>query len=436
MKTTKTPTTYVNVATDSNLISFGRLCRPAVDLLRLSTNTGQCTIGKGGQFGVDGNNYRISLTQTVNQSRTSNFNSRLKIQDVVTFYRLKSMMRFIGHVACLAGTLALGGPLVAHAQVEKPSIKFSQSWLFQAAQAMFPLAADRGYWKAEGLDVSIDRGSGSTSAVQRVVSGTHDLGFADVGTVVKWNAENPGRELLMVYVPEDGFPMVAVALKSRNIARPIDLEGKKIGAPSFDGARQMFPPFAKATGINQEKINWITMDGNLRETMLVRGEVDVITGFITSVIPSIERLGVKASDLNVIRYRDYKLDGFGNAIIGTREFVNKHPRTVTAFVKGLNRAMKDLITDPDAAIASIRARDPLISTETESARLRLYVKELLLTDNVRRNGFSAVEPAKLDATIASVIDAYSLKTSVTGSSVYTDRFLPPRSDRLPPAYRE
>jgi len=193
---------------------------------------------------------------------------------------------------------AMAFPLSAFAQLEKSSIKFSQSWLFQAAQAMFPLAADRGYWRTEGLDVTIDRGSGSTAAVQRVISGAYDLGFADVGTVVRWNAENPGRELMMVYVPEDGFPMVAVALKSKNITRPSDLEGKKVGAPTFDGARQMFPPFAKSAGINQAKVNWITVDGNLRETMLVRGEVDAITGFITSVIPSIERLGVKSSRSN------------------------------------------------------------------------------------------------------------------------------------------
>ncbi len=331
---------------------------------------------------------------------------------------------------------AMAFPLSAFAQLEKSSIKFSQSWLFQAAQAMFPLAADRGYWRTEGLDVTIDRGSGSTAAVQRVISGAYDLGFADVGTVVKWNAENPGRELMMVYVPEDGFPMVAVALKSKNISRPSDLEGKKVGAPTFDGARQMFPPFAKSAGINQAKVNWITVDGNLRETMLVRGEVDAITGFITSVIPSIERLGVKSSDLIVLRYRDYNLDGFGNAVIGTREFIEKHPKTVTAFVKGLNRAMKDLISDPDAAIASLRTRDPLISVETETARLKLYVRELLLTPNVRQNGFSAVDPKKLDDTIASVIDAYALKTTVAASSVYTDRFLPAKSDRIPPAFRE
>ncbi len=125
----------------------------------------------------------------------------------------------------------------AQAQLEKPSIKFSQGWLFQATQAQFPLAVDKGYWKAEGLEVAVDRGSGSATSIQRVVSGTHDIAYSDVGTIVKWNAENPGRELMIFYVAEDGFPLVAVSLKNKGITRPKDLEGRKLGAPSLRPSR-------------------------------------------------------------------------------------------------------------------------------------------------------------------------------------------------------
>ena len=75
-------------------------------------------------------------------------------------------------------------------------------------------------------------------------------------------------------------------MKSKGITKPKDLEGRKLGAPTFDGGRQMFPALAKANGLDMNKITWITMDANLRETLLVRGDVDVITGFLTSVVPS------------------------------------------------------------------------------------------------------------------------------------------------------
>jgi len=335
-------------------------------------------------------------------------------------------------IGCALLVLSAG----ALAQLEKPSIKFSQGWLFQATQAQFPLAADKGYWKAEGLEVTVDRGSGSATSIQRVVSGTHEIAYSDVGTIVKWNAENPGKELMMFYVAEDGFPLVAVSLKARGIVKPKDLEGRKLGAPVFDGGRQMFPAFAKANGIDLGKISWVTMDANLREQMLVKGDVDVITGFLTSAVPTLNGLGVKTADLNVLKYDDHNLDGFGNAVFATREFVERNPRTVAAFVKGLNRAMKELIADPKAAIAAIRGRDPIVNTELETDRLKLYVKELLLTPNVKANGFSSIDARKLERQIASVLDAFNIKAGMGVASVYTERFLPPRAERMPPPFKE
>jgi NitT/TauT family transport system substrate-binding protein len=337
--------------------------------------------------------------------------------------------------ACAALLLA-GAAAGASAQVEKSSLKFSQGWLFQATQAQFPLAVDKGYWKSEGLDVTVDRGNGSATSIQRVISGTHDIAYSDVGTIVKWNAENPQKQLMIFYVAEDGFPLVAVSLKKNNITKPKDLEGKKLGAPSFDGGRQMFPAFAKANGIDQGKVTWVTMDAALREQMLARGEVDVITGFLTSAVPSLNGLGVKTADLNIIKYDDYNLDGFGNAVFASKEFVEKNPQTIAAFTRGLNKAMKEMISNPKAAIDAIKGRDPLVSGDLESQRLVLYVKELLLTSNVKQNGFSAVDNKKMEAQIASVLDAFNVKTSMPVSAVYTDKFLPPKAERIPPAYKE
>lgn len=345
------------------------------------------------------------------------------------------MRSFPIRLALCGAVLALSGG-IASAQLEKPTIKFSQGWLFQATQAQFPLAYEKGYWKAQGLEVEVDRGSGSATSVQRVIAGTHDLAYADVGTIIKWNGENPDRPLLAVYVAEDGFPLGAFALKSKGIVKPKDLEGKTLGAPPFDGGRQMFPVFAKVNGIDPAKINWTSVDANLREQMLARSQVDVITGFVTSAVPTLNSLGIKTADLTVLRYKDYGMDGFGNAVFGTREFIEKNPKTVAAFVKGVNQALKTLISDPDAGIAALKTRDGLVSTERERQRLSLYVTELLLTPNVKANGFSAVQSKKLEQQIVDVNNAFNIKATMTPDSIYTERFLPPKTERLPPAWSD
>ena len=341
----------------------------------------------------------------------------------------------IRRLACTGLVLAAGATPVL-AQVEKPSLKFSMGWLFQATQAQFPLAAEKGFFKAEGLEVQVDRGSGSATSVQRVVSGAYDFSYADVGTVVKWNLENPGRELLMVYVAEDACPLVAVSLKKSNITKPKDLEGKRLGAPSFDGGRQMFPVFAKVNALDSSKITWLSMDANLREQMLAKGEVDTITGFMTSAVPSLGALGVKPADLSVIRYDANGLDCYGNAVITMREFAEKNPKTTLAFVKAVNRGMKEMVAQPKAGLEALKVRDPLINMDVEAGRMTLYIKELLLTPNVKENGFSAVSTARLQKSIDAVVEAFAAKTTATPASLYTERFLPPKAERIPPVWHE
>lgn len=347
---------------------------------------------------------------------------------------LRARRASIGLAALVLAAATL--PLSAQAQAEKASLKFSMGWLFQATQAQFPLAAEKGYWKSEGLDVTVDRGSGSATSVQRVVSGAYDFAYADVGTVIKWNLENPGRELMMVYVAEDACPLVAVSLKKTGISKPKDLEGKKLGAPSFDGGRQMFPVFAKTNGIDTTKVTWQSMDANLREQMLAKGEVDVITGFMTSAVPSLGALGVKPADLTVLRYDAFNFDCMGNAVIAMRDFVEKNPKTVAAFVKGVNLGMKELVANPKSALEALKGRDPLINMDVETGRMALYIRELLLTPNVKSNGFSTVGAPRMQKSIDAVIEAFALKTSATPASLYTERFLPSKAERVPPAYHE
>jgi NitT/TauT family transport system substrate-binding protein len=354
----------------------------------------------------------------------------------MTFSSSRLPFSFTILVRACAALLLAGAAVTANAQVEKPSIKFSQGWLFQATQAQFPLAVDKGYWKSEGLDVSVDSGSGSAASITRVVSGSHDMAYSDVGTIVKWNAEHPEKPLMMFYVPEDGFPLGVFSLKSKGLTKPKDLEGKKLGAPTFDGGRQMFPAFAKANGIDQAKITWITMAPNLREQMLARGDVDGITGFVTSAVPSLNGLGIKTADLNIMMYDDYNLDGFGNAVFATKEFVEKNPKTVAAFVKGLNKSFKEMIANPKEAIEALKGRDPVVDTTLESQRMTLYLKQLILTPNVKANGLAAIDPKKMERQIASVLDAFNIKANMTVASVYTDKFLPPKAERMPPPFKE
>src|SRR5271170_458288 len=116
--------------------------------------------------------------------------------------------------------LALG------AGADAKDIRISLDWAWQGGQAPFALAEQAGLFKAEGLDVVIDRGNGSADTVTRVASGAYDVGFGDLGPMVKLDAEQPDKALLAVLMLYDRSPLCAIALAKSGIKTPKDLEGK------------------------------------------------------------------------------------------------------------------------------------------------------------------------------------------------------------------
>ncbi len=117
-------------------------------------------------------------------------------------------------------------------------------WKYQAQMGVFFLAADRGYYRDENLDVTFDQGEGAGAAAPKIVSGTYDLGFGSIDSVVMLNALRPADAPVAVFLMYGRAPFV-IAVKSDSPIKTLkDLEGKTIGGPANDGALKLFPAFA------------------------------------------------------------------------------------------------------------------------------------------------------------------------------------------------
>jgi NitT/TauT family transport system substrate-binding protein len=340
-------------------------------------------------------------------------------------------MRFLSQVCVALGTLLL--PLAAQAQtVEKPDIKFTLEWAFQGPQSVFSFAADKEFFKNEGLNAQVDRGSGSTDAVVRVASGAYDFGWAELSSVVKYNAEHPGNRLVAVYVTHEHSANAVISIKGRGIAAPRDLEGKKVGSTAGSAARDIFDSFAKANGVDAGKIKTQTVSGSLRESMLVRNDLDAILGAITSGVLTVQSLGVKRDDIIVMPYGDFGVELYGHAVITTAAFAEKNPQTVVATVRAVNKALKAAIADPKAAVATLSGRDKLADLALEQERLVLMLQKLVLTKTVQAQGLSSVNPERMRKTMQIIHEAYGVKGEPDPATLYTDKFLPPPAERMPP----
>ena len=335
--------------------------------------------------------------------------------------------------ATLVCTALLTLTIEAHAQaVEKPNVRIMLDWVVQGTHAPFYVADERGYFKEAGLKAQIDGGKGAGNTIQFVASGTYDFGYADVPTLVKFNAQNPGKELLAVYVSFDETPLVVLAKKSRGIKSPADLDGKKMNGTPGSAIYATMPILLKAAHAEHVKINWQNAAPQLAGPMFIRGETDALGGFTASMIPAVVELGGKIEDMNIMKFADYGVDLYGLALMVSKQFAQANPNTVRAVVSALNRGTKDVIADPEGAIALMTKRDPTMNKDVEMLRLRIALGHTL-TKSVLQNGLSSVTTQRMQNTIDTTAEAETLPRKPTVEEVYSDKFLPPAAERMVPA---
>ena len=327
----------------------------------------------------------------------------------------------------VALTLALlcSAPLMAQAQTP---IKFQLDWRFEGPAALFLASAAKGYYKAAGLDVTIDAGNGSGGTVTRVASGTYDMGFADLAALMEFHANNPDAPnkpvaLLMVY---NNTPAAVLALKKSGITKPSDLSGRKLGAPGFDAGRKAFPIFAQANKISN--VQWTSMDPPLRETMLVRGDIEAITGFSFTSILNLEARGVNMADIVVLPYAAHGVKLYGNVIIATPKLIKENPAAIKAFISAFLKGAKEVMANPDPAIEYVKARDGIINVDLEKRRLRMAIDAVVASPDARAEGFGVVNHGRLSLMASQVSDAFGTKTRVEPGAVWTDSFMPTKAE--------
>jgi NitT/TauT family transport system substrate-binding protein len=331
-----------------------------------------------------------------------------------------------GLVLAVAAAAMLNGGSVS----AQTAIKFSLDFKFEGPAAPFVVAIDKGYFKAEGLDVTIDTAGGSLEPINRVASGTYDMGFGDINSLVKFRDANPGTPIKAVFMVYNKPPFSIVGRKSRGVTKPKDLEGKKLGAPAPDGAYAQWKIFVQANGIDASKVTIENVGFPVREPMLAAGQVDAITGFSFSSFINLKDRGVPVDDIVVLLMADYGVNLYGNVIMVNPKFAADKPEAVKGFLRAFVKGLRDTVRSPATAVDSVLKRNDVAKKEVELERLNMALRDNITTPETKANGYGGVDMGRLDRSIDQIALTYEFKNArPKGADVFDSSFLPPEADR-------
>jgi NitT/TauT family transport system substrate-binding protein len=321
-------------------------------------------------------------------------------------------------------TASFAATLMAGAASAQTPLAFALDWRFEGPSGPYFLAIDNGHFAAEGLDVTIEAGSGSVETIPKIATGAFPVGFGDINTVIKFLDQNPGAPVTAVMMVYDKPAFAIVGRRSLGVEAPKDLEGRILGAPPPDGAWAQFPAFASANGLDVSKITVDPVGFPVREPMLAEGKVDAIAGFSFSAVLNLKRLGVPEDDISTILMADHGLELYGNAILVNTDWAEANPETLTGFLRAVGKGWADAVANPQAAIDAMMPRNPAADAALELERLEMALRDNVLTEWVRANGMGNIDPARMEKAIAQIGETYAFQNPTDASLYFTDAFLP------------
>ena len=238
-----------------------------------------------------------------------------------------------------------------------------------------------------------------------VANGTYDVGFGDINALIELAAKKPEDAPIAVYVMFNQPPFTVAVKTDSPIKVPKDFEGKTLGGAANDGALKLFPALCKLAKFDCAKVKMTNMQPNLREQMLMEGQVDGVFGYVNTIRFSAKLMGVQDNQIRFINYGDYGMDLYSNAIIVSKKLVKDNPKAVAGLIRALNRGMIDALKDHRRCGRRGRQARGADQGAGRARAFRPDLKDEMNHPEIATIGLGNVNPERLKKSIDILVDA-------------------------------
>jgi NitT/TauT family transport system substrate-binding protein len=335
------------------------------------------------------------------------------------------MRVFSGAIAAAlaVGSLTIVGADAASAQAALTKVVFSLDFIPLGRHAPWYAAIAEGYFKEEGLDVSIIPSQGGAQVIQNVASGTANLGFMGVPEVAI--ARSTGAPIKMVAVDYQKQPIAVFSLQSgANVTTPKQLEGLTLGSGSGSFTPKILQGFMAGKGLDPSTLHVADIAPPARPSALLTKQVPSIETFIMGK-PGLAAAAEGVHEkLQTFIPADNGLQLYSNGIGVTEQYLSQNPKVVKGFVRAAMKGWKFALDNPAKAAQDELQYVPSLKPEVIEAELNI-VRDLVVTPDTQQHGFGWFDPAQIKTNVDFVTKYIGITgTPPAPADMYATGFLP------------
>ncbi len=320
----------------------------------------------------------------------------------------------------MLATVAVATSIMAPA-AQAQDVKFVLDFISLGRHAPWYVALGKGYFKEEGLNVTILPSKGTADAIRSVATGTTEFGFIDIPSLVA--AGSAGSVVKIVAANYQKPPYCIFSLNpGANIDSAKKLANIELGSSSASFVPKIWAAVMEMNGVDSKTMKIVNIDGSARVPMLASRKVASIDLFIMSE-PAIRRAVPDAKPVCLFA-GDLGLEIYANSIGVHEDYLKKNPEVVKKFVRAALRGWKDTFANPKEAaeiqLKYVKALNPEIIVEEIE-----ILRRVAITPEVQKNGLGYVTMTRMKNTVDFINKNIEVAgDKLTAEQIYVPGFLP------------